>query len=324
LFKKIHPSLLSFLILSGVCIHHAIAQTYPTRSIRLVVPYTPGQGADSAARIVATKLSERLQQAIVIDNKPGAAGNIGSEIVARAPSDGYTLLMGSNATHAANSSLFKSLRFDPQNDFSAVAYIGSVSMVMLASPSFAATNIEDLLKLAKNRPGDLTVAVPSTTARVALELLTTNTGAKFKEVPYKGSSAAMTDLMGGHVLLSIDTAVAATPLVSNGKLKALGVTTLNRTAVLPDIKTFSETGLIGYNIAAWNVWVAPRGTPKEIIDLLNKEIRTVLNDPDVKSKLIALGYEPDTTMSPNSVSEFLRNETKKWGELIRSAGIKED
>ena len=298
------------------------AEPYPGKPIRLVVPYTPGQGADSAARIVATKLAEQLKQSIVIDNRPGAGGNIGSELVARAPADGYTLLVGSNATHAANSSLYQNLRFDPIADFVPIAYIGSVSMVMLAAPDFPAQSMAELVKLAKSQPNTLNVAIPSSTARVVLELLSVTSGAQFKDIAYKGSAAAVTDLMGGHVQLSIDTAMAATPQVNSGKLKALGVSTAGRTAVLPNVRTFNESGIPGFDLSAWNVWFAPKGTPPEIVDRLNQEIRALLADPEIKAKMRALGYEPAGTESPRMVAEFVRAETKKWGGLVKSAGLK--
>lgn len=187
------------------------SEPYPSRPIKVIVPYTPGQGADSAARLVAAKLAERLKQPLVMDNRPGAAGNIGAEAAARAQPDGYTLLVGSNATHAANAALYSSLRFDPQKDFVPVSYIGAVPMALVAAPGFPASSLRALVQLAKSQPGGLTVAVPSSTARVVLELLSKSSATSFKDVPYKGSSAAVTDVLGGHVQLSIDTAMAATP-----------------------------------------------------------------------------------------------------------------
>ena len=298
------------------------ADPYPNRPIKLIVPYTPGQGADSAARLVATRLAERLKQAIVIENRPGAGGNIGAEVVAGAPADGYTLLVGSNATHAANAALYPSLRFDPLKDFTAVAYIGAVPMALIASPAFPASSLRELLALAKAQPDAITVAVPSTTARVVLELLQKSSGAQFKNVPYKGSSTAITDVLGGHVQLSIDTAMAATPQVQSGKMKALGLTALSRSTVLPGVSTFSESGLPGFNLVAWNVWFAPQGTPADIVARLNTEIRAVLADSDIAGKMRSLGYEPGAGDDAAKVGEFIRAESAKWGALIRGAGIK--
>ena len=297
-------------------------EAYPSRPIKLIVPYTPGQGADSAARLVATKLAERLKQAIVIENRPGAAGNIGAEAAAKAAPDGYTLLVGSNATHAANAALYPSLRFDPLKDFVGVSYIGAVPMAVIAAPGFPASNMRELVQLAKSKPGTVSVAVPSSTARVVLELMAKSSAASFKDIPYKGSTAAISDVLGGHVQLSIDTAMAATPQVQSGKMKALGVTSSARTSVLPTVPTLAESGLPGFNLVAWNVWFAPQGTPADIVAKLNAEMRQVLTDADTIAKLRALGYEPGVGEDPKKVADFVQSETSKWGELIRSAGIK--
>ena len=176
--------------------------------------------------------------------------------------------------------------------------------------------------MAKAAPGSINVAIPSSTARVVLEMLSITSDSRFKDIPYKGSSAAVSDLLGGHVQLSIDTAMAATTLVSNGKLKALGVSTLKPTAVLPGVGTFAESGLAGFDLSAWNVWFAPAGTPAEIVARLNSEIRAVLAEPEIASKMRSLGYEPSGTDAPVEVAALIARETKKWGDLIRSAGIK--
>lgn len=310
------------LVLTALCGVAAAADPYPNRPIKVIVPYTPGQGADSAARLIGTKLSERLKQPIVMENRPGAAGNVGAEIAAKAAPDGYTLLVGSNATHAANAALYSSLRFDPIKDFVGISYIGAVPMALVAAPGFPASNVRELVQLAKAHPGNVSVAVPSSTARVVLELLSKSTGVSFKDVPYKGSSAAMTDILGGHVQVSIDTAMAATPQVQAGKMKALGVTSAGRATVLPAVPTLAESGVPGFSLVAWNVWFAPQGTPPDIVAKLNAEIRHVLADSDTIAKLRALGYEPGQGEDPRKVAEFVQTETRKWGELIRSAGIK--
>lgn len=310
------------LALATTCGLAAANELYPSRPIKLIVPYTPGQGADSAARLVATKLAERLKQPLVIENRPGAAGNIGAEVAAKAAPDGYTLLVGSNATHAANAALYASLRFDPIKDFVGISYIGAVPMALVATPGFSASSVRELVQLAKSKPGSISVAVPSSTARVVLELMSKSSATSFKDVPYKGSSAAMSDVLGGHVQLSIDTAMAATPQVQAGKMKALGVTSSARTSVLPTVPTLAESGLPGFSLVAWNVWFAPQGTPADIVARLNAEMRLVLTDSDTIAKLRSLGYEPGTGEDPKKVADFVQSETSKWGELIRSAGIK--
>jgi len=300
----------------------AIAQPYPNKQIRLVVPFAAGQGADVAARVVAQKLGERLKSTLVIDNRPGAGGNIGAEIVAKAQPDGYTLLVGSNGTHAANAALYPSLPFDPEKDFAPVSYIGSVAMVLVAAPGFAAGSTAQVVQMAKDKPGTLNVAIPSSTARVVYELFKQISGAELYPVSYKASGQAMTDLMGGQVQLSIDTLIAAAPQIAGGKIKALGVSSIKRPATLAGVPTFAESGLPRFDLAAWNVWFAPRGTPPDIVNKLNSEITAVLTDPEVMQKLRQLGYEPGTGEKPAQVAEFVHAEGVKWGGLIRKAGIK--
>ena len=298
------------------------AQAYPSKPIRLIVPFAAGQGADAAARLVAQKLSDNLKQPIVIDNRPGAGGNIGADAVAKASSDGYTLLVGSNGTHAANAALYASLPFNPQTDFIPVSYIGSVAMVLLAGPAFQAQTPEDVIAMAKAKPDSVTVAIPSSTARVVLELLHKTSGARFNPIGYKASAAAMTDLIGGHVNLSIDTVIAAAPQVTSGKLSGVAVSTAKRTSALPDVPTLAEAGLAGFDLAAWNVWFTPKGTPMDIVNKLNDELRKALADPEVQSHLRTLGYEPSGTQSSKQVADFVSDESRKWGDLIRAAGIK--
>lgn len=300
----------------------ATAQSYPAKPIRLVVPFAAGQGADAAARIVAQKLSENIGQALVIDNRPGAGGIIGTEAVAKAAPDGYTLLVGSNGTHAANSALYARLPYKVQEDFAPLAYIGSVAMILVSSPSYGAKTSQEVVTAAKAQPGTLSVALPSSTSRVVLEMLTKASGATFNPVLYKASSTATTDVMGGHVPLAIDTVIAAAPLINSGKLRGMAVTSKQRTTILPQVPSFAESGLPAIDIAAWNAWFAPRGTPPAIVDKLNAELRKVLGDPDVQTKLRALGYEPDGKKSPAQVADFVRQEENKWGDLIRAGGIK--
>jgi len=300
----------------------AFAQAYPGRPVRVIVPFAPGQGADVAARAVAQKLSDQLKASFVIDNRPGAGGNIGAELVAKAPADGYTLLVGSNGTHAANAALYASLPFDPEKDFVAVSYIGSVAMVLVAAPSFPAATVSELVQMAKDKPATLNIAIPSSTARVVYELFRQLSGAELYPVTYKASGQAMSDLMGGQVQLSIDTLIAAAPHIGSGKLKALGSSSLKRPAALAGVPTLAESGLQRFDLVAWNVWFAPRGTPPEVIATLNAGISAVLASADVQQRLRQLGYEPGAGENPARVAEFVDAESRKWGGLIRRAGIK--
>jgi tripartite-type tricarboxylate transporter receptor subunit TctC len=306
----------------AVSSNQAAGQSYPNRPIKLVVPFGAGQGADSGARLVAQKLAESLKQAVYIENRPGAGGNIGADAVAKAPPDGYTLLVGSNGTHAANAALYDSLPFDPQKDFVPLAYIASAPMVLIAGPSFPASSLAELISMAKAKPGYINVAIPSSTSRVVFELLQTSSGAQFNAVPYKASASAVSDVLGGHVDLSIDTIIAVTPLVADKKVRPLGVSSLTRATSLKDIPTFAENGLQNFNLTAWNVWFAPKGTPPEIVSKLHDELVKVVADPEVQRQLRTIGFEPGGPDNPEQVAAFIATEAQKWGDLIRRAGIK--
>ena len=300
----------------------AAAQPYPTKPIRLIVPFAAGQGADVAARLIAQKLGDEIGQPLVIDNRPGAGGNIGAQAAAKAPPDGYTLLVGSNGTHAANPALYATLPFDPIRDFVPIAFTGSVPMVLLANPGFAAASTADLIRMAKASPGTLNVAIPSSTSRVVFEQLTVLAGVTLFPVNYKSSPTAMTDLIGNQIALSIDTLIAAAPQLKAGRLKAIAVSSRARSEVLPGVPSFAEAGLAGFDISAWNVWFAPRDTPAEAVRVLNAGIGRVLAQPEVRQRLRDLGLEPGGADSPQQVAEFVASELRKWGELIRRAGLK--
>ena len=298
------------------------AQPYPAKPIRLIVPFAAGQGADVAARLIAQKLGDDLGQTLVIDNRPGAGGNIGAQAAAKSTPDGYTLLVGSNGTHAANPALYASLPFDPIRDFVAIAFTGSVPMVLLANPGFAAASTAEVIRMAKANPGTLNVAIPSSTSRVVFEQFNVLAGVTLFPVNYKSSPTAMTDLIGNQIALSIDTLIAAAPQLKAGRLKAIAVSSKARSEVLPGVPSFAEAGLAGFDISAWNVWFAPRDTPPEAVRTLNAGISRVLAQPDVRQRLRDLGLEPGGTDSPQQVAEFVATELRKWGELIRRAGLK--
>ena len=300
----------------------AAAQPYPAKPIRLIVPFAAGQGADVAARLIAQKLGDEIGQPLVIDNRPGAGGNIGAQAAAKAPPDGYTLLVGSNGTHAANPALYATLPFDPIRDFVPIAFTGSVPMVLLANPGFAAASTADLIRMAKASPGTLNVAIPSSTSRVVFEQFTVLAGVTLFPVNYKSSPTAMTDLIGNQISLSIDTLIASAPQLKAGRLKAIAISSKARSEVLPGVPSFTEAGLAGFDISAWNVWFAPRDTPPEAVRVLNAGISRVLAQPEVRQRLRDLGLEPGGADSPQQVAEFVASELRKWGELIRRAGLK--
>jgi tripartite-type tricarboxylate transporter receptor subunit TctC len=301
----------------------AAAQNYPSRPVRLIVPYQAGQGTDVAARYFAERLSKALGQQFVVDNKPGAGGNIGTEAVAHATADGYTLLMGTNATQTMNEFLYSSTGYDAEKDFAPVVLVGMLPMVVAANPGFAPSTMPELIAAAKAQPDKINVALPSTSARVVFEFLKERSGAPLFGVPYKGSGTAMTEVMGGQVQLIIDTATALRGHVQSGKLKAIAITTLKSGELLPGVKSVAEQGVAGFEMTPWTALYAPRGTPKEIVDRLNAEVMKVLAEKEARDKLLSLGFEP-AGGTPDQLAAFEKTERAKWGSLIKAAGLKGD
>lgn len=301
----------------------AAAQTYPGKPVRLVVPYQAGQGTDVAARLVAEHLGKALGQQVFVDNKPGAGGNIGTEAAAHSPADGYTLLMGTVATQTMNEFLYASTGYDSEKDFAPIILVGMLPMVISANPELPAKTIPELIAAAKAQPDKINIALPSTTARIVYELFKARTGAPLFGVPYKASATAMTETMGGQVPLIVDTATATRGHVQAGKLKALAITTLKSSALLPGVKSVAEQGVDGFEVTAWNALYAPRGTPKDVVDRLNAEVAKILALPEVKGRLLQLGFEP-TGGTPEQLAAFEKLERAKWGPLIKAAGLKAD
>ena len=301
----------------------AAAQTYPAKPVKIIVPYQAGQGTDVAARYFAEQLSKALGQTFYVDNKPGAGGNIGTEAAAHSPADGYTLLMGTNATQTMNEFLYPSVGYDPDKDFAPIMLVGRLPMVIAANPSFAASSVAELIAAAKARPDKIDIAMPSTTARLVFELLKARTGAPLFGVPYKGSATAMTEVTGGQVQTIIDTSTALRGHVTSGKLKALGITTLKPSALLPDVKPVAEQGVPGFEIAGWNAFYAPHGTPQPIIDLLSAELTKIFAQPETRQRLLQLGLEP-AGGTPADLARLETQERSKWGPLIKAAGLKGD
>ena len=301
----------------------AAAETYPSRPVRVIVPYQAGQGTDVAARYFAERLSKALGQQFIVDNRPGAGGNIGTEAVAHSAPDGYTLLMGTNATQTMNEFLYPSTGYDAAKDFAPVVLVGMLPMVVAANADFAPSTIPELVAAAKAQPDKINVALPSTSARVVFEFLKERTGASLFGVPYKGSGTAMTEVMGGQVQLIVDTATALRGHVQSGKLKAIAITTLKSGELLPGVKSVAEQGVTGFEMTPWTAMYAPRGTPKEIVDKLNAEVTKVLAEPEARQKLLSLGFEP-AGGAPDQLGSFEKSERAKWGALIKAAGLKGD
>lgn len=298
----------------------AQAQGYPDKPIRIIAPYSAGSATDILTRVIGQKLTEAWGWRIVVDNRPGAGGGIGVEAAGKSPPDGYTLVMGTNATFAINHSLYKKLPYDPIKDFTPVVLVANLPYLVLAHPSFPANSIPELIAMAKAQPGKLDIAEGVSTARLGIELLNSMAGIKLTDVSYKSTPPALTDVLAGQVpLLMADPAVAL-PHIRSGKLKALGATTAKRIDLLPDVPTLAETGLAGYEVVAWWGIMAPVGTPKAIVDKLNTEIVKVMRMPDVYELLTKMGIYPATS-SPEELGAYIQTEIPKWSRMVKAAGI---
>ncbi|MDN4588059.1 ABC transporter substrate-binding protein [Xenophilus aerolatus] len=302
----------------------ASGSAYPNKPVRLVVPYPPGGPTDIVARLVAQKLSDAMGQQFVIDNRPGAGGNPGAELVARSPADGYTLVVATTA-HAINPSLFKNLGYSLSKDFAPVSQLTSGPLVIVANPQLPAKNVAELIALAKARPGELNFASSGNgqSTHLSAELFAAMAGVKMNHIPYKGSAPALTDTMGGQTQLMFDTMLSAMPHVKAGKLKALAVTSAMRSPVAPDLPTVAESGLPGYEAIAWNGLLAPAGTPPEVVARLNAELKKVLAAPDVKDKFEAQGFAAAWN-APEDFGRFMAAEVDKWAKVVKVSGAKVD
>jgi tripartite-type tricarboxylate transporter receptor subunit TctC len=301
----------------------AKAEGWPAKPVKIIVPYQAGQGTDVAARYFAEQLGKALGQTFYVDNKPGAGGNIGAEAAAHAPADGYTLLMGTNATQTMNEFLYPSLGYAPDKDFTPIMLIGRLPMVVAANPSFAGNSVADLIAAAKAQPDKIDIALPSNTARLVFELLKEKSGAPLFGVPYKGSGTAITEVTGGQVQVIIDTVTALRGHVASGKLKALGVTTLKQTDLMPSVKPVADQGVPGFEMVGWNAMYAPHGTPQPVIDLLNAELAKILAKPETRQQLLQLGLEL-AGGTPAALAAFETSERTKWAPVIKAAGLKGD
>ena len=307
-------------LLSLVMTAPANAQSYPNKPVRVVVPYPPGGPTDIVARVLFQQVSEATGQQFLVDNRAGAGGNIGAEIVAKSSADGYTLLIGTTA-HAINMSLFKNLSYDVQKDFAPVSLLTQGPLVLVAHPQFPANSIKEVIELAKSKSGGLNFASSGNgqSTHLSAELFNTMAGIKMSHVPYKGSAPALTDVMSGQVDVMFDTTLSAMPFVKAGKLKALGLTSPVRSPAAPDVPTIAESGLPGYEVFAWNGVFVPAGTPKAIIQQLNDQIRKAMLLPQVKDKFSAQGFAASWN-SPENFGVFVKNEVDKWSRTVKASG----
>ena len=302
----------------------AAAQSYPDRPIRLVAAFPAGTGVDVAARILANELSVEFGQPVVVDNRPGAGGNLAAEIVAKSERDGYTLLFTNNA-HTINGSLYRQLAYDPERDFIPVSLAGTSAMMLVANSDLPASSPAELIALAKSKPGQINIASAGngSPSHLAGALFKQMAGIDIVHVPYKGAPPALTDVIGGRVQLYISGLPPALPLVASGKVKPIAVTTSKRSPAAPNVPTLAEAGLAGYDVMLWYGLFAPAGVPDVVVTRLNRAIVKALASPPVKEKFAAQGVDP-TSSSAADFRELTRTEGAKWRRLIEGSGIKVD
>ncbi len=300
----------------------AAAQTYPTKAVRLVVPFLAGGSTDIVGRTVAQKLSEMWGQQAFVDNRPGGGTTIGTEMVAKAAPDGYTLLV-TPAPFTINPSLLTKLPYDALTDFAPITLINTTPLVMVVNPGVPAKNVKELIALAKAKPGKLNFGSSGTggSNHLAGELFDAMAGVKMVHIPYKGNAGALTDIVGGHLDVVYNGITSAVALIRGNKLRALAVTSLQRSAALPAVPTLDESGLKGFEAVAWNGLTAPAKTPRDVIMKINADVIKIVNSPELKERLKADGSDP-VGNSPEQYAAFLRNEIAKWAKVIKFANVK--
>ncbi|MFN7425220.1 MAG: Bug family tripartite tricarboxylate transporter substrate binding protein [bacterium] len=324
--KQAHKSLMVAAAVAGSMVAgHALAQAWPAKPIRMVVPFPVGGGSDSTARILAQRLQDRLKQQIIVENRTGAGGAIGTEFAARAVPDGYTILLGSASEIVMLPAVASKLSFDPLKDFVAIARVADVPLLLVTHPALPVKNTRDLIELARKRPGEINYgsAGNGSTSHLSMALFNSVTGTKMVHVPYKGSVQATTDLVGGMLQAGTNTMPAALPFVKSGRLRVLAITTPRRSPLLPEVPTVSESGVPGYEVTLWTGVFAPTGTPKEIVAQYGREIEASLAQPDAKEALAKLGSEAN--FSPlEPFTAFLKVDFARWVKLTREANIRLD
>ena len=297
---------------------------YPAKPIRWIVPWPPGGGADVLSRMLSPRLSEALGQQIIIDNRGGAAGNIGAEIAAKSPPDGYTIVFAYSGTHSVNPSIYAKMPFK-ESDFTPIIWLASVPQVLVVHPSLPVKNVRDLIALAKTKPGELTYGSSGSGAinHLAGELFNHMSGTRIIHVPYKGGGPAAVALLSGEITTIFGEPASFVQFIKSGKLRAVAVTSARRSLFLPELPTIAETGLPGYEVTSWNGMLAPAATPADVVRRLNAEFNKSIADPEMRRRMVANGYEP-VGGPPEKFGELIRAETAKWAPLVKRAGIKVD
>jgi tripartite-type tricarboxylate transporter receptor subunit TctC len=303
----------------------ALAQAYPAKPIHFVVPYPAGGPLDTVARLLGQKVGERMKQVVIVENKPGAGGNIGADLVAKAAPDGYTLLMGAVATHAINPSLYAHMPYDAVRDFMPVTQVASTPNVLVVNPTLRVSSVHEFIAYAKAHPGELNFGSGSTgsAGHLAGELFKSMAGVEMTHIPYKGAAPAMQDLIGGRIQLMFDNLASALGQVRAGKVRALAVTTAQRSALAPDLPTIAESGLPGFDISTWFGVFVPARTPPAVVERLHREFVAALAAPDVRETMLRLGAEP-VGSSPAEFTAYIAHEAQKYARVIKASGARAD
>jgi tripartite-type tricarboxylate transporter receptor subunit TctC len=298
--------------------------SYPAKPIRLIVPWPPGGGADVLSRMLSPKLSEGLGQQIIVDNRGGAAGNIGAELAAKSPADGYTIAFAYSGTHSINPSIYSKMPFK-ESDFAPIIWLSSVPQVVVVHPSLPVKNVKDLIALAKSKQGDLSYGSSGSGAinHLTGELFNSMTGTKLVHVPYKGGGPAAVALLSGEIALIFGEPASLVGYIKAGRVRPIAVTSAKRSLSFPELPTVAESGVPGYEVTSWNGMLAPAGTPAEIVRRLNVEFNKIISDPEMNKRMLANGYEA-VGGAPEKFAEWIRAETAKWAPIVKKAGVRVD
>lgn len=315
-------TLLAILLAALAC--NALAQSYPSKTIRYIVPWPPGGGADVLSRILSPKLSEALGQSIIIDNRGGASGNIGAEAAAKSPPDGYTIVWANAGTHAVNPSIYSKMPFK-ESDFAPIIWISSIPQLVVVHPSLPVKNVKELIALDKARPGQLSYGSSGSGNynHLAGELINRMAGSKIVHVPYRGGGPAVIALLSGEIDLMLTDPASIMPHVRAGKMRAIAVTSAKRSIAMPELPTVAENGVPGYEVTSWSGILVPAGTPAEIIKRLNSEFNKIISVPEMKARMLEFGHEP-VGGPPEEFGEQIRKEIAKWAPVVKAAGVKVD
>jgi tripartite-type tricarboxylate transporter receptor subunit TctC len=311
--------------LAAASIRQGAGSDYPTRPVRLIVPLPPGGGADIVARLICSQLSQRLGQQVLVENKGGGGGVIAAELVAHADADGYTLLLGTATTHAIDVSLIKKLGYDPVKDFAPISLVASLPLILVLNPSVPVDSLQELIVYARARPGKLNFGSTSNGSSIHLagEMLNMVAGIEVVHIPYKGAAPALTDLLGGRFTFMFTTIPPVLQYVRSGQLKALAVASAARTPLMPELPTTAEAGAPGVEASSWNGILAPAGTPREVVKRLNKEVVAIMQAPEMRQRLLALGVEAKDD-TPEEFAAFMKQDTDRYAKVVKVSGAKID